>query len=659
MKNLNRLFRLIRQEDVVLFVGAGVSLGAGLPSGRKLIELLCDDLYDYLDDSEISNLEKMSLDYVADEYIKCRSYSRNSLNQILLKQFGNDDLSSESHRLIASIPHFKHIVSTNYDVLFEKYLPNSLQTVVVNDEDCSYINDNKTTVYKIHGDIKNFSSIILSKSDYDGLNSRIPTSLLWHQIKSLFAKNTVLFMGFSFDDSDIDSTFSTLMKVLGRNQKEMYFIAPEIDASKRGKLEKYRLTPIQITAEYFLVQLLDDIKANIKRDYENQEVSAMSFNRFCHQYGLTMSTVCEPEHNTVNGIKALSGEVLKPSTTIHLEDEASKWLESLSVSALENPSELYGEKLDMVRGVELKKEQIKQIHNRINGITIENMEGPVFIQRRPLYEGVLTIETAENKYDGIHFKSYKLGREMLIDTFTPLYTHSGVLKLEKRLKRKSSFVGHELKLNDTYNNFEEATKWLRLLEEVNRGDMLTVTANSRWVHSFGIQKNADNLAFCKQLQEYYCTIKEIERLCAESFEKYNNYTPDNYRDAHVIHSYLASRAFPLPLRENEKTFKYKISKQQMLLEEDGTSIIGIWDDKTSKFNINDKEFNVGHGNLFHFSCDIIEIEEVDDGLIVTASTQMDVAYIYFGEKRTVPPIDLRHHVIEGTNVSEYLLLADK
>lgn len=37
---LENLFNLIRNEEVVLWAGAGMSLGAGYPSGQKLTEIL-------------------------------------------------------------------------------------------------------------------------------------------------------------------------------------------------------------------------------------------------------------------------------------------------------------------------------------------------------------------------------------------------------------------------------------------------------------------------------------------------------------------------------------------------------------------------------------------------------------------------------------------
>lgn len=57
----------------------------------------------------------------------------------------------DDHKMLAAIPHFNKIFTTNYDTLLEDSYPESERDVVRNDDDCTYLN-NPTAIIKVHGD---------------------------------------------------------------------------------------------------------------------------------------------------------------------------------------------------------------------------------------------------------------------------------------------------------------------------------------------------------------------------------------------------------------------------------------------------------------------------------------------------------------------------
>lgn len=157
-----RLFELISNEDVILFAGAGLSLYAGYPSGNGLKEIF----YNRLTKTEQEHIDKdSSLSAMTEEIYNLKS-SRNFLISILKEIYLKPETSLETHLKIARIPHFKTIITTNYDCLFEKALKDKGE-VILDNSHIPYIDKNKTQIYKIHGDLSRNEKIILKTSDYN------------------------------------------------------------------------------------------------------------------------------------------------------------------------------------------------------------------------------------------------------------------------------------------------------------------------------------------------------------------------------------------------------------------------------------------------------------------------------------------------------------
>ena len=111
-----RIFELIRKEEAALFVGAGMSLYAGYPSGAKLAEILFNNLTSDLQEQVdfTTNLPKLAEDIY---YLK--GGNKNYLIENLKNEFQKEPISNETHQLLAKIPQIKTIITTNYDTLFE------------------------------------------------------------------------------------------------------------------------------------------------------------------------------------------------------------------------------------------------------------------------------------------------------------------------------------------------------------------------------------------------------------------------------------------------------------------------------------------------------------------------------------------------------------
>lgn len=271
------LFEKIRREEVVLWIGAGLSISSGFPSGDRLKEII----YESLTENEKAQIDQnSSLDVLADNVVALRS-SKNHLIDILNKVFSKLPIKdSIVHKNLALIPHFKTIITTNYDCLIENSIKNSIS--IYNEKRIPYINnDRKRKIIKVHGDLNDPDSLIITKEDYykligqNGLNSAI-----WTLVKNCLASNSVLFVGYSVEDSNLLTLLSDLELSIGINRKEYFFVSPNISLLKKKHLERRNILYIDSTGEKLIEELIQNIKDNIDSDLRSNIVSADTFKDF-------------------------------------------------------------------------------------------------------------------------------------------------------------------------------------------------------------------------------------------------------------------------------------------------------------------------------------------------------------------------------------------
>lgn len=219
------LKKAIRDNKLVLFIGAGASTSFKLPSWKNLVLGILEKLH--LDFSETSDLNfsnlkkslendsKTPLDILniiendfnnGDHYkIKAKEYVYSVFNEINTLQ----PLDSELHKLLWKLS--SKIITTNYDQILEANQPN--RTIDVFENTNSFLtrkslqNDSEF-LYKIHGDFKNPENIILFKSDYETIYAQQTSNS--DALGDFFKNKTFLFLGFSLSDPFINDLFTNI-----------------------------------------------------------------------------------------------------------------------------------------------------------------------------------------------------------------------------------------------------------------------------------------------------------------------------------------------------------------------------------------------------------------------------------------------------------------
>lgn len=168
------LVQAIKEKNVILFVGAGVSANLGLPNWKDLISHMAIKIgYD----PEVYNSLGDNLSLA--EYYILEKGSIGELRSWMDREWHKSSIEiekSDIHRLIVELG-FPIIYTTNYDrwleMAFEHYKIDSL--AIKNVGDMRYIRDGITQIVKFHGDFADDSSIVLTESSYfDRFNFESP-----------------------------------------------------------------------------------------------------------------------------------------------------------------------------------------------------------------------------------------------------------------------------------------------------------------------------------------------------------------------------------------------------------------------------------------------------------------------------------------------------
>ena len=278
--NMERVIQKVRENDVVLWIGSGYSLYAGMPTVGNLKELIMG----VCSEEERGYLEKISsLHEFSSTFVNMRGGSENDLYKILRKAFKVVPKDTWVHDLLKEIPQLSTIVTTNYDKLIEGSYGNELDGVITN-EHVPLITKNNV-LYKIHGDIDLPQTMVVTSEDYTNFFRNQDTPL-WNKIKTLFAENTIVFVGYSLADQNVDYLFENVTSQLGGIQKEAFLIAPNLPSFMIKKLTQKNIAYINMTGEEFTKTLHEEIKSKLLIDIQNNRVDSQIGLKILEKYKL-------------------------------------------------------------------------------------------------------------------------------------------------------------------------------------------------------------------------------------------------------------------------------------------------------------------------------------------------------------------------------------
>ena len=242
----------IMKRDCLLFIGAGLSIEAGLPSGKDLAEKLLD----ILKKEGYSNTSDLSLPRISQDFETSRS--RQELEKIIREEIVNrmDKCNPVSYKLLSELePLPIDIISTNYDSLLEDALGKQNYTPIFQDLAISRHSSSTTNLFKIHGDIDRLEEAIITEEDIRNFKHKRPSIL--KKMEALFQEKQIIFLGFSIEDRHIRDLYKEVKDKLQDHAPSAYVVSPGDDNQLR--FEEIGVKQIKLKAKDFLSTLLNKI----------------------------------------------------------------------------------------------------------------------------------------------------------------------------------------------------------------------------------------------------------------------------------------------------------------------------------------------------------------------------------------------------------------
>lgn len=213
--HIRQIQKAIRQNRLVVLVGAGASATCGVPRWSDLI----DELKKELDLPDHEN-DFLKIPQLYKNMRKHKEYHER-IREIL--QDGQIQSNVVQDAILNLNP--CHIITTNYDNLLEQAMKKTRDRyfVVRRDEDLPY-NRGERMLLKMHGDFAS-DNIVLTEDDYLDYAKNFP--LIRSYVMSLFASKLVLFVGFSYSDINLKYILRDVRQCLGDKMQPVYMLSSD------------------------------------------------------------------------------------------------------------------------------------------------------------------------------------------------------------------------------------------------------------------------------------------------------------------------------------------------------------------------------------------------------------------------------------------------
>ena len=536
-KDLERLIKYIRKEEVVLFIGSGFSIKAGAPSVWDIINAILEEGGQSFKD-DLTESDRKQLRLVSEAFVN-ECDGRNDLMTLLKNLFVFEPKDCSDQQTLTKIPHIKQIFTTNYDTLIEDAYPKSKCNIVTANEGCAYTDAHSTTIYKVHGDIatlNNSASIIITDSDYKNYFKNKHFNLIWEELKQAFIKKHVVFIGYSLEDDNILDIIKTVRDCIGSSMKGMFLVAPHFSEFKKNKLKANHVTYIDALAEEVLTTILSSIKENIADDVRHNNVSKETYDKFVDLNGNILTTLRKTEYgNEIDKLEVKQGQKRKETISFTIPNEI---MSEINDSRFNDEMTVVGSSIK-VPAYKIPSEKMINFSHHLNGIKFNGKDDISCLYIAP------TIQRHDTKFkipsikftESVTIVKYRKNGVIYIDMETPIC----FIKIELHTaNNKIIDVTSRVESKETYKNNSEALKWIDALiamckqGQIVKFDGISITSN---------QTNRNAIAEFNKVKAFYKTIRDIENDTDVIFDFYDQYSDENYINALYIYHYLTGKGF--------------------------------------------------------------------------------------------------------------------
>ncbi len=227
-----------------VFVGAGLSIGAGLPSWYRLIGELAQRVGQELPPSQWASGD--TLIDAAQYYI-----NREGLHSLIM--FLRDRLDTtgvqptEAHRTLARLP-ISMVFTANYDNLLELAYHDAGKRVnrVIRDQDIAFMLHEPGTVniIKLYGDLEEPDTIVLARQQYESFF--LERAQMIKLLETELISSTMLYLGWSHTDPHFNLVFGELMFRYGPHMRPGYAVLFDLPPAQQLELQRKQIHMVSL-----------------------------------------------------------------------------------------------------------------------------------------------------------------------------------------------------------------------------------------------------------------------------------------------------------------------------------------------------------------------------------------------------------------------------
>ncbi|MDJ0903798.1 MAG: SIR2 family protein [Xenococcus sp. MO_188.B8] len=228
------LIQEITTRRCILFLGAGVSSSCKSSDGKRpkgwgefiaeASQLICDEENQDI----VRHLIKEGKNLLALQAIYSE-VDKGDYHNFLDENFNNRTFKpSKLHDLILNLDS-RFVITTNFDKIYETHCLSTSQegfkVVTYNSESLvDEIRSDTRLIIKAHGTIDNINKMIFTRSQYH--KAKRDFSRFYEVLKALFITHTVIFIGCSLDDPDIQLILEDI-HIIGSGNRPHYILIRE------------------------------------------------------------------------------------------------------------------------------------------------------------------------------------------------------------------------------------------------------------------------------------------------------------------------------------------------------------------------------------------------------------------------------------------------
>ncbi|MCK9330573.1 MAG: SIR2 family protein [Candidatus Cloacimonetes bacterium] len=218
---LRNLLEEIKRNNLSVFVGAGLSKGAGYPDWKELASEIGEEL-------GLDVKKETDLIAIVQYAYNNKKKNRNFINELIRNKFLDDSKISKDMDILSRLP-IRYYWTTNYDLLIErtfKKINKVVDVKIVHDDLSNNIYNRDVVLYKIHGDARNPNDAVLTRDDYEEFSEK--RGFFIDKLIGELVSSTFLFIGYSFSDPNFERILSKIRIKLSNNSRTHYYFVKSI-----------------------------------------------------------------------------------------------------------------------------------------------------------------------------------------------------------------------------------------------------------------------------------------------------------------------------------------------------------------------------------------------------------------------------------------------